>query len=180
MGLSHLIPGKNSGEKNTAGFFPPQISWIFSPLLEIDNWNKCINRRQLSAAVTLGLDQSLWPLYQPFYQGFTWSGYSLHAPDFRWNLRSSENPYSFTDDLTHYKLSDVSIITGQWLLHACGDWCLVGIYPTPQQLGSVNCPNNYYHSFAVWLLFQLTFHRIRPCLKCFSLWLLPWLKHQFL
>lgn len=130
MGLSHLIPGKNSGEKNTAGFFPPQISWIFSPLLEIDNWNKCINRRQLSAAVTLGLDQSLWPLYQPFYQGFTWSGYSLHAPDFRWNLRSSENPYSFTDDLTHYKLSDVSIITGQWLLHGFGDWCLVGIYPT--------------------------------------------------
>lgn len=132
-----MIPGKNHGEKKFCWFFPPQISWIFSPLLEIDNWNKCINRRQLSAAVTLGLDQSLWPPYQPFYRGFTWSGYSLHAPDFRWNLRSSEDPYSFTDDLTHYELSNVSIITGQWLSQGYGDWYSVSIYPTPQQPGPV-------------------------------------------
>lgn len=128
---------KKPWQKKICWFFPPQISWIFSPLLEIDNWNKCINRRQLSAAVTLGLDQSLWPLYQPFYRGFTWSGYSLHAPDFRWNLRSSKDPYSFTDDLTHYELSNVSIITGQWLSQGYGDWYSVSIYPTPQQPGPV-------------------------------------------
>lgn len=128
---------KKPWRKKFCWFFPPQISWIFSPLLEIDNWNKCINRRQLSAAVTLGLDQSLWPLYQPFYRGFTWSGYSLHAPDFRWNLRSSEDPYSFTNDLTHYELSNVSIITGQWLSQGYGDWYSVSIYPTPQQPGPV-------------------------------------------
>lgn len=158
-----MIPGKNHGEKKFCWFFPPQISWIFTPLLEIDNWNKCINRRQLSAAVTLGLDQSLWPLYQPFYRGFTWSGYSLHAPDFRWNLRSSEDPYSFTDDLTHYELSNVSIITGQWLSQGYGDWYSVSIYPTPQQPGPVKLSQqlisrHQYNSF----VFQVTFHPIRP------------------
>lgn len=46
--LSHSMPGKT--QEKSLQFFPPQLSWIFSPLLETDNWNKCINRIQLSMA----------------------------------------------------------------------------------------------------------------------------------